>query len=596
MYNTIKNLFLLIPLRQRGYLIGLQILIIFNGILEMLSIFSIVPFLTAITNFSYLESNQYFKIIIEYFELTSRNEIIFYLGIFTITIYSLSVVIGLLSNLLFTLFGEYNAYYYTSHFYKYYLSRNLLYHKEKASSLMIKNLSFEIQKISSGILLPALRANSKIVSCIFILALLIAVNPAIAISAIIILSSIYLLIYHFIKNIAYGFGKKITIVQQKRYRIYNESFLAIKDILFTKTQALYTKQIDKLSKMIIQSNSFMTLISQAPRVLVDLILFNFLILILMILITQDEKNFNDLITPLALFGFASYKLVPNLQQIFLSVTTIKSNLNAYIILKKELKDINLNYNILDNHKIHKIYKSINLKNIYFSYPKTNFSSLSNISLKINVGNQYAIIGATGSGKTTLVDLILGLISPTKGIVSYDNKKATYSFHKKNKLDISYVSQNIFLTDVSIKDNILFGSINKFDEKLFKKILVVTLINEFLPKMKKGYNTKVGEMGRRISGGQKQRIGIARALYNNSNFIIFDEATSAIDNLTEMKIYRNIEKYFPNKTIIVITHRVNTAKKFDQIIFLNSGKIDGIDSYENLVKKNVNFQELIKNYV
>ena len=162
MYSTIKKLFLLIPIRQRGYLVGLQILIIFNGILEMLSIFSIVPFLTAITNFSYLESNQYFKIIIEYFELTSRNEIIFYLGIFTITIYSLSVVIGLLSNLLFTLFGQYNTYYYTCNFYKYYLSRNLLYHKEIASSLMIKNLSFEINKISSGILLPALRANSKL--------------------------------------------------------------------------------------------------------------------------------------------------------------------------------------------------------------------------------------------------------------------------------------------------------------------------------------------------------------------------------------------------------------------------------------------------
>ena len=114
MYNTIKNLFLLIPLGQRGYLIGLQILIIFNGILEMLSIFSIIPFLTAITNFSYLESNQYFKIIIEYFELTSRNEIIFYLGIFTVIIYSLSIIIGLLSSLLFSLFGEYNAYYYTS--------------------------------------------------------------------------------------------------------------------------------------------------------------------------------------------------------------------------------------------------------------------------------------------------------------------------------------------------------------------------------------------------------------------------------------------------------------------------------------------------
>jgi len=315
----------------------------------------------------------------------------------------------------------------------------------------------------------------------------------------------------------------------------------------------------------------------------------------MILITQDEKNFNDLITPLALFGFASYKLIPNFQQIFISASTIKSNLHAYLVLKKELKDINLNYNILDNHKIHKINKSINLKNIYFSYPKTNFSSLSNISLKINVGNQYAIIGATGSGKTTLVDLILGLISPTKGIVSYDNKKATYSFHKNNKLDISYVSQDIFLTDISIKDNILFGSMNKFDRKLFQKILEVTLINEFLPKMKKGYNTNVGEMGGRISGGQKQRIGIARALYNNSNFIIFDEATSAIDNLTEMKIYRNIEKYFPNKTIIVITHRVNTIKKFDQIIFLSSGKIDGIGSYEYLAKNNSNFQMLIKNY-
>ena len=164
MINLLKELYFLIPKKQQIYLFIIQILIIFNATLEMISVFSIIPFFTAVTDYQSVISNQYFQWIISYFDLKNQVEVITFLGIFTILVYSISIIISLLSSLLFSLFGEYNSYFYTTNFYKYYLNKNLLYHKDTSSGLMIKNLSFEINKISSGILLPALKANSKIFS------------------------------------------------------------------------------------------------------------------------------------------------------------------------------------------------------------------------------------------------------------------------------------------------------------------------------------------------------------------------------------------------------------------------------------------------
>lgn len=592
MIKLVKELFFLIPKRQQVYLFILQILIIFNATLEMVSVFSIIPFFTAVTDYQSVLSNQYFQWMISYFKLQNQVEVITFLGLLTILVYSISIIISLLSSLLFSLFGEYNSYFYTTNFYKYYLTKSLLYHKDTSSGLMIKNLSFEINKISSGILLPALRANSKIISSLFIIVLIVIISPQVAISSIIILSALYLFIYKLIKNKAYKIGETITNIQEKRYSVYSETFLAIKDILFKKNQYFYTNQVDNLNRGIIKANSFSALINQAPRVLVDLILFNAVILAIIIFIKKDGNNFNEIITTIALFGFASYRLIPSFQQIFISAATIKANLNAFLILKKEIKDINFMYNSKKKYNNFSIKKYIKLNKISFKYPSSSTNCLSNISLNLELGKKYAIVGSSGSGKTTLLDLILGLINPTNGELYYDNKKSSKKFHNTNKLNISYVSQNIYLSNSSIKENILFGNEDKFNNDLFKKSITSSLVEDFAIKTRKKYNSIVGERGEKLSGGQRQRVGIARALYHNSNIIVFDEATSALDNITESKIYKNIDKNFKNKTMIVVTHRLQTIKNFDEIFVLDNGKLIGQGDYKFLNKKNKYFKELI----
>ncbi len=250
------------------------------------------------------------------------------------------------------------------------------------------------------------------------------------------------------------------------------------------------------------------------------------------------------------------------------------------------------YNSKKKYNKFLIKRNIKLNKISFKYPSSSINCLSNISLSIELGKKYAIVGSSGSGKTTLLDLILGLISPTNGELYYDNKKSSKNFHNTNKLDISYVSQNIYLSNSSIKENILFGNEDKFNNDIFKKSISCSLVNNFAIKTRKKYDSIVGERGEKLSGGQRQRVGIARALYQNSNIIVFDEATSALDNITESKIYKNIDKNFKNKTMIVVTHRIQTIKNFDDIFVLENGKLIGRGNYKSLIKNNKYFKELI----
>ena len=230
----------------------------------------------------------------------------------------------------------------------------------------------------------------------------------------------------------------------------------------------------------------------------------------------------------------------------------------------------------------KFQKEINLRNLCFSYPIRKEFSLSEISMTIKKGNFIGIIGETGSGKSTLINLFTGLLRPSEGKIEVDELNIFSNlpeWHKK----IGYVPQSIYLTDDTVRKNIAFGlRENDIDDDLIKQAIEKASLSEFLKNLPNGLDTIVGEKGIRISGGQQQRIGIARALYRDPEILILDEATSSLDNLTEKKIMDSIHFLKRKKTLIVVTHRLSTVNKCDKIFFINKGKITKQGSPEEIL--------------
>ena len=298
----------------------------------------------------------------------------------------------------------------------------------------------------------------------------------------------------------------------------------------------------------------------------------------------QSGSFIDSLPILSLYVFAGYRLMPAVQQIYVSfakLSFIGSSLDKLYNDIINLKPFNENY----NQDILLVNRAITLKNIYYSYPNTSRVALKDININIPAKTTVGLVGATGSGKTTTVDIILGLLEAQKGSLEVDGKIITKQNSRSWQRSIGYVPQHIYLSDDSIAANIAFGSEPKdIDQAAVEKASKIANLHEFvISELSQQYQTIIGERGVRLSGGQRQRIGIARALYHNPQVLILDEATSALDNETEKAVMGAVNNLSKDITIILIAHRLNTVKNCDLIFKLDKGHLIGQGKFDELFK-------------
>jgi ABC-type bacteriocin/lantibiotic exporter with double-glycine peptidase domain len=326
-----------------------------------------------------------------------------------------------------------------------------------------------------------------------------------------------------------------------------------------------------------------------PRFALEAVGFGGVIIIILYLM-KYSVNFNSIIPIIALYVFAGYRLLPAIQIIYASSSRLKFVGPALNAIYKEIEDTHQ----LDSIQIMKTMefnKEIVLKEIDYTYPGSSVKVLNNININIKTGNTIGIIGTTGSGKTTLVDLILGLLKCQTGSIQIDNQIINENNIKSWQNLIGYVPQNIYLLDDTIVANIAFGVPNKdVDQSKIERVSKIAKLHEFVVnELPEKYLTKIGDRGIRLSGGQCQRIGIARALYDNPKLIIFDEATSALDNITESEVMSELNNLDKNITIILVAHRLATVKKCDVIYYLEKGEIKDFGNYQKLSENHVLFK-------
>ena len=310
-----------------------------------------------------------------------------------------------------------------------------------------------------------------------------------------------------------------------------------------------------------------------------------------------SSDITNVIPIIALYAFAGYRLMPALQKIFISLTSLRVVTPALDSLHNDLK--NLKPIILGNNNgdTLKVNNDICLKNIYYNYPNASRTALKNINLTIPANKTIGLVGATGSGKTTTVDILLGLLEAQKGTLKVDGKIIDNNNRRAWQRSIGYVPQQIFLSDNTVSANIAFGvNIKDIDQEAVQNAAKIANIHNFIMnELPLNYQTTVGERGVRLSGGQRQRIGIARALYHKPKVLVLDEATSALDNLTEKAVMDAVHNSEKSITKILIAHRLTTVENCDKIFLFDKGELKTQGTFEELIKISDDFRESAKNH-
>tara|TARA_B100000886_G_scaffold61187_1_gene37831 strand:- start:296 stop:2002 length:1707 start_codon:yes stop_codon:yes gene_type:complete len=563
--------------------------------IEMLGLASILPFIGMLSNPDILNTNKYLGEIFNYvknFGVDSENEFIFFLGIFVFTLLIISLIFKASITYLQVRFNSMCQYNIGRRIIKGYLNKSYSWFLNRNSAELGKNILTEVSTVVGNGLSPLLNLVVQSIMSLTILTLLIIVDPKLALIIGLILCLAYVIVYKSLLNIINLKSQERFKANQWRFTAVSEAFGAVKEIKLSGLEQTYIDRFSEPAKSLAKNQASLQVIGKLPRYAIEAIAFGGMLLIVLYLIAQS-KNFTDAVPIIALYVFAGYRLMPSAQQIYISATQLRSIIPALDALHKDIASLEkpvkkIGEKILFN-------KSINLRNINFNYPNNEKLALKKINLKIQSGTKVGIIGTTGSGKTTLIDLILGLLEPKDGKIEVDDKVI-----KKNSLRswqslIGYVPQQIYLADDTIAANIAFGenpkNINLNDIETATKI---ANIHEFISKeLPLKYQTKVGERGIRLSGGQIQRIGIARALYRKPQILVLDEATSALDNITEKSVLDKLNNFGNNVTIIIITHRLTSIKNCDNIYLIDKGEIKGEGTFDKLEKENSLFNNRIK---
>jgi ATP-binding cassette, subfamily B, bacterial PglK len=596
--NTFKKFFYLLSAKEKkqGYL--LLVMIIIMALLEMIGVASILPFTATLADPNIIDTNFFLSNLFNYsttLGVESKKQFIFILGLLVFLLLVATICFKAFTNYLQLEFTNMREYSVSKKLVENYLHQPYSWFLNKHSADLGKSILSEVGLVIGHGLRPLMELIAKSFVAITIIILLILVDPKIAFVAGLILGIAYLIVYKFTRNYLIKIGKDRAKANELRFSAVNEAFGASKEIKLGGLEEYYIKSFSEPAKIYSKNLAIASIISGLPRYVLEAIIFGGMLLIILFLL-DEFGSFVNLIPIISLYAVACYRLIPALQAVYASTAQLRFISPALDSVYKDFKTLEKKV-LAKNNNILPLNKNIVLKKIYYTYPNASKAVLKNINISIPVNNTIGLVGATGSGKTTLVDIILGLLEPQKGTLEIDGTIIKRLNSRVWQQSIGYVPQQIYLSDDSIKANIAFGVEDKdINIQAVEKASKIANLHNFVVKeLPKKYKTKIGERGVRLSGGQRQRIGIARALYHNPKVLILDEATSALDNQTEKAVMDAVNNIGKNITIILIAHRLNTIKKCDKVYVIEKGQLKDEGTFEELSKINKNFSTNINNF-
>jgi ABC-type multidrug transport system fused ATPase/permease subunit len=460
------------------------------------------------------------------------------------------------------------------------LHRPYSFHVSRNTSEIIGSMN-KVQKLVVGFVQPLLAGFSALVLSFAIVGLLVAVNPGVAIGGAAIFGGSYFLIASLVRRRLRNNGTVIAQANDQRIQALQEGLGGIRDVILDHAQAIYSRRFARIEQRFRHAQASSQFDSMFPRVAVEAIG----IILLVGLALLSSRGGRDLVAMLPMIGLlamGAQRLIPLMQQAYAGWSTAVSS-------ERSVDDV---LSLLDFQPVAcepgriAFSGEIRLRDVSFSYSSPDGPKvISGIALRIARGEKIGIAGPTGSGKSTLVDLLMGLLLPTSGDFTVDDQHVTAANATAWQRNVAHVPQSIYLSDATIAENIAFGvEPGKIDAERVEAAARAAQIHDHVSALPEGYRTMVGERGVRLSGGQRQRIGIARALYKGAPVLVLDEATSALDDETEQRVMDGILRSATATTIIMIAHRLTTMRDCDRIVELRRGRIECTTDYEGLLAR------------
>jgi len=586
------------PGERRKALLLLAMMIVM-ALLEATGVASVMPFFAVVSDPEVVRHNRYLNALYAALGVGSVDSFLLYLGAAVFVIVVGSLIFRALTQWAMAYYVQMRGFSLSSRLLGAYLNRPYSFFLGHHSADLGKSVLFEAHQVVGGVLMPAAQLIANSILVMFLFGVILASGPRFALSAIGLLGGAYLVIYLLVRRYLGRIGVERVRSNRARYQVAQEALGGIKDVKVLGLEGGYLRSFLRPARSFARSQAASQVVGLLPQFILQALAFGGLILFLLIELATRDRNITALLPLMALYAFAGLRLLPALQQVYLAVTRIRYGRQALDALHADLTKAQAPASLRGALAQREepvplpLREQLRLEGITYSYPQAEGASVRDLSVTIPALSAVAFVGPTGAGKTTVIDLILGLLQPQQGRLLVDGVAITGENLRAWQRNIGYVPQHIFLSDDTIAANIAFGvPPHTIDAQAVERASRVARLHDFVVnETPKGYDTVVGERGVRLSGGQRQRIGIARALYRDPDVLVLDEATSALDSLTERAVMDAMQSMGGSKTIILITHRLSTVRICDTIHLLEGGRLKASGTYDSLLETDSGFRSM-----
>jgi len=595
MLENYRKLLGLLDRREKRRFYLLFAMMVISAIVETVTIAAMFPFLAVVARPEMIEQHE--KISMVYHLLGFQDTRTF------LAVSGAAVFCIVFFGLLFATATQYAIYRYTAmrgysiggRVLRGYLSQPYSWFLSKHSADLGATILTEVNEVIMRNMLPAMKLIAQGAVAFFLILLLVVANPMAALGALVLLGGSYVLVYLVVRKRISRMGHVRKAANMDKYKVAGEAFGGVKDVKLMGLEDSFLRRYERPARRSAEANSLIGVASEVPRNILRAVALGGILAFVVVMLIRGQ-DMSGMLPVLGLYAFAGMRLLPALQQIYSSATTMRFTVSMLDRVHADLMSLpkGEDARFPAAPEPLPLREKLELRDVRYAYPSAERGALNGLTLSIPALSTVGVVGGTGAGKTTAVDVILGLLRPQEGVVAVDGTPVTDDKLRAWQRSVGYVPQQIFLMDESVAANIAFGIPQKdIDMAAVERAARIAELHDFILRdLPEGYETELGERGVRLSGGQRQRIGIARALYHDPDVLVLDEATSALDNLTERAVMDAVHNLGGKKTIIMIAHRLSTVQDCDIIFLLEHGRVAAQGRYDDLVETSDHFRRMV----